>query len=112
MKKINELLNELYTEVDKEFSQLKPMSLIPEHIRDTDDDYYDYIYTLPSLYEVTKYGSHINYYITSIKESENGGICFEASSFDDLNDATTFYPMDFTVLDKIILLETVKNLQK
>ncbi len=104
MKKIDELLKELYSEVHSEFKKIQTMSFIPE---DTDDDN-EYIYELPTTFEVDKHGHHTDYYITSVTR-KNDELIFEGTAFEDSSYSCDFYAHDFNLLSKIDILKYIQN---
>lgn len=108
---INKLQNELAEIVQKEFNALETMSLIPEEVKETENSvFFDWLYDCVILQDENKFGNIYQFYIVDIVRRDTA-LKFIGRNTQDYTDIQEFYPFEFTLDQKIRLLNCVNDVK-
>lgn len=108
LKTIQQLSEQLEQLVNEDFNNLQSMELIPDNLTSDNEEYFDWLYSLPVIYNEDKHGLRDGFYITKVIR-KNDDLVFEGIGINDHRETTNFYPFEFSTEDKIILLQCVND---
>lgn len=105
MKKIIKLKKQIDDLLEKEFKNVKPISLIPQDC----ESYEDWLYDCPIIHKTDMHGFSNFYHITDIEKHGDKEAILIAESPSDRSDVEEFYFSELSTEDKIQLLECIEK---